>query len=181
MRKEYGKALRDTFDRELRAKLPAFEPLKTASKYVFPGERVYHRIPREPIFCLIILVPSRKDTDEFTIEVGWSKQGRFPESGTRPSLVLPNPARTEFEQAEYVCRLSQLWCGQDFWWRVGATAELDLLNPKDQMAWLMAMTRPVSPEEANAAVRGPVDDAIARITASAVPYLDEFARSQGAV
>lgn len=181
MRKEYGEALRDTFDRELKAKLPAFTPLKTGSKFVFPGERVYHRALREQIFCLIILIPSRKDTDEFTIEIGWSKQGRFPESGLRPSLEPPSPARTEFDQAEYVCRLSGLWGGGDFWWPVGAAADLDPLNPEDQIAWLMAMTGPISPQQARTAVQGSVEDAIGRITTYAVPYLDEFVDSQGSL
>lgn len=179
MRKEYGKALRDTFDREMKARLPAFKPFKSKSIYLFPGERVYHRIVREPIHCFIILVPSRKDTDAFTIEIGWSKLGRFPELGMRPS-GSPTPARTEFEQAEFVCRLARLWSREDVWWPVGAAAKLDLLNPKDQMEALMARVKPISPDEASAAAQGPVEDAIGRITAYAVPYLDEFARSQGA-
>lgn len=176
MRKEYGKALRDTFDREMKARLPAFNLLRSKSMYIFPGERVYYRIPRDPIYCLIILVPSRKDTDEFTIEIGWSKLGRFPES-LRPSLQLPTATRTEFEQTEYVCRLSYFWTRQDVWWRVGATAKLDILNPKDQMEALMARVKPVSPEEAQAAVQGPVEDAIEKLRVHAIPYLDEFARS----
>jgi hypothetical protein len=177
MRKEYGKALRDLFDLEIKAWLPAFKPLQSKSMYLFPGERVYYRIPREPIYCLIILVPSQKDADEFTIEIGWSKLGRFPESGTRPSLQLPTAARTEFEQAEYVCRLSDLWTREDVWWRVGATAKLDILNPKDQLEALMARVKPVSPEDAQAAVQGPVEDAIEKLRVHAIPYLDEFARS----
>jgi hypothetical protein len=180
MRKEYGKALRDAFDRQMKAKLPAFRPLKTESMYIFPGEQVYYRMPREPINCIIILVPSRTDTDEFTIEIGWSKLGRFPEC-MRPCLEPPTSARAEFEQPEYICRLSHLWGREDVWWRVGSAAKLDLLNPEDQVKALMARVRSVSPEEAKAAVRGPVDEAIAQITAYAVPYLDEFARSQGAV
>jgi hypothetical protein len=66
------------------------------------------------------------------------------------------------------------------WWPVGAAAKLDLMNPKDQVEALMARVKPISPDEASAAAQGPVEEAIARITAYAVPYLDEFARSQGA-
>lgn len=83
MRKEDGKALREAFAREMRARLPEFEPLSTASKYLFPGERVDHRRPLDSVLCIVILVPSRKDTDEFTVEIGWSKRGRFPELGMR--------------------------------------------------------------------------------------------------
>jgi hypothetical protein len=179
MRKEYGKALRDKFDREMKARLPAFKLLKAKSMYLFPGERVYCRSPKESIYCVIILVPSRKDTDEFTIEIGWSKQGRFPELGMRPSGP-PTPTRTEFGETEFVCRLGELWTREDVWWPFGTIVKFDPLNPKDQIAALMAMTRPISSEEANAAVQGPVEDAIARLQTYAVPYLDEFARSQGA-
>ncbi|CAI8838846.1 hypothetical protein [Methylocaldum szegediense] len=179
MRKEYGKALRDRFDREMKARLPTFKPFKSKSIYLFPGERVYHRILENPIHCFIILVPSRKDTDEFTIEIGWSKPGRFPELGMRPS-GRPTPERTEFEQAELVCRLSDFWTREDVWWPVGAVAKLDVLNPKDQMEALMARVKPISPDEANEAVQGPVEESIDRIIAHAVPYLDEFARFQEA-
>lgn len=180
MRQEYGKALRNRFDHEMKANLSTFQPFKTRSMYIFPGETLYYRVLKGSIHCFIILVPSQKDTDEFTIEIGWSNQGRFPEC-MRPSLELPTPARTEFQQSEYICRLSYLWTREDLWWQIGATAKLDLLKPEDQIQALMARVQPVSPEEAKAAVRGPVEDAISRITAYAIPYLNELASSQGAV
>jgi hypothetical protein len=178
MRKEYGKALRETFAHEMRARLPEFELLKTASKYLFPGERVYHRRPLDSVLCIVILVPSRKDTDEFTVEIGWSKRGRFPELGMRP-CGEPSGERAEFDHDEFVCRLPQLWTREDVWWPIGATARLDLLDPEDQVAALLAMTTPISPDDAKAAVQAPVEDVMARISTHAVPYLDEFARSQG--
>ena len=66
------------------------------------------------------------------------------------------------------------------WWPVGAAAKLDLMNPKDQVEALMARVKPISPDEANEAVQGPVEESIDRIIAHAVPYLDEFARFQEA-
>ena len=46
MRREYGKALRGTFEAQIRAQLPQFIPYKPASRYLFPGERVFCWVPK---------------------------------------------------------------------------------------------------------------------------------------
>jgi hypothetical protein len=175
MRKEYGKALREAFERGMREKLPQFLPYKPGSSlYVVPGERVFRWIPEEPIHCFAIVAPGRTGGDDFTIEIGWSSEGRFPELGMRPSGA-PSAGRSEFDRTEFVCRLSALWSKEDYWWPL---ADLDPMDPDSQMRYILASAKPLSPQEARDAVAPRVEDALDKLVRFGVPYLEEYLHSR---
>ncbi|MDH3317564.1 MAG: hypothetical protein OER43_17585 [Gammaproteobacteria bacterium] len=175
MRKEYGKVLRSAFERQMKAKVPRFAAFKTKSMYVFPGERIFRWAATDSLHCFVIMVPSRKDTDEFTVEVGWSTHGRFPELGMRPS-DSPSSDRVEFERDEFVCRMSELWTREDLWWQF---SDFDPMDPVSQFQFITASANPVSAEEAREAVLPKVGDAIEKVLAYGVPYLEELVASKG--
>lgn len=174
MRKEYGKALRKLFSSEMKRRLPQFVPVKVSSIYILPGERAFCWTPAEPVHLWILLCPDQKDREAFTVELGWSKLGRFPELSMRPSFEAPSSGRDEFTLDEYVCRLGMLVSGLDYWWELES---LDKLDSQDAyMAYLQAKVSPVSPEEATRIVQPHVEDAVEKLCLYAVPYLKEVHR-----
>lgn len=175
MRKEYGNALRREFTAQMKVKLPQFHPVKISSIYVWPGERAFRWIPVEPIHLWILLCPDQKGREAFTVEIGWSRLGRFPELGMRPSFELPSSRRDEFKVDEYVCRLGVQAAGDDYWWELESLEGLD--SQEAYMAYLRRQANPISPQEATGAVRAHVGDAMEKLLLHGVPYLDEFRRS----
>jgi hypothetical protein len=120
VRKEYGKALREQFAARMKQQLPQFQPVTvkhpSSTKYAWwTGERVFRWIAKDSVHCFIILVPTPKGADEFTVEVGWSTLGRYPELTQRPGDV-PTLEREEFGKPEFTCRLSWLIPGLADWW-----------------------------------------------------------------
>jgi hypothetical protein len=170
MRKEYGKALRDAFAERMREDVPEFEPQHVASDYVFPGERLFRWIPVEPIHCWVILKPDAKGREAFTVELGWSTRGRFPQLSMRPT-PLASPTQPEaFERDECVARLSELRDGQDRWWSLPDPA---VERPGDLDA-LVASLEPIAASAAQQAVAPLVDDAVAAVREYGMPYLRKF-------
>jgi len=172
MRKECGKALRELFTAEMKTVLPQFLPVKVSSKYIFPGERAFRWIPVEPVHLWILLVPHHKGGEEFTVEIGWSKLGRFPELSMRPSLPGPSERRDEFALDEYVCRLGMLISGRDYWWEVEHFEFPD--SEEAWMAYLQSKVNPLSTQEAIQIVRPRVQDAVEKLRLHAVPYFEEL-------
>lgn len=172
MRKEYGKALRAVFTQEMKAHLPQFLPIKVSSFYIFPGEKAFRWVPAEPNHFWIILCPDQKGREAFTLELGWSRFGRFPELGTRPSTKVPSKNRDEFALDEYVCRLGMLMTGEDLWWRLENPLEY-LDSQETYMAYLQQKVSPISQEEATRVVTPHVEDAVEKLRLYAVPYLEE--------
>jgi hypothetical protein len=170
MRKEYAKALRDAFAKRMREDVPQFELQRVASDYVIPGERLFRWIPVEPIHCWVILKPDAKGREAFTVEVGWSTRGRFPELSMRPT-PLASPAQPEaLERDECVARLPELRVGEDRWWTLPDPA---VERPGD-LAALVASLEPISASAARQAVAPLVDDAVAAVREYGVPYLRKF-------
>ncbi len=172
MRKEYGKALRHLFSAEMKNRLPRFLPVKLSSVYLLPGERAFRWIQAEAIHLWILLCPDQKGREAFTVEIGWSKLGRFPELSMRPSFQTPTARRDEFALDEYVCRLGMLVSGEDHWWELESLADLD--SQEAYLACLQAKVSPVSPEEATRIVRPHVEDAVGKLCLYAVPCLEEL-------
>ena len=170
MRKEYGKALRTMFAAKMKAELRQFEEVKIKSLYFWPGDRAYRWIVNERLHCWIVLSPSKKDYDEFTVLVGWSKLGRYPELSMVPSPQLPNASRDEFNRDEYLARLPSLWTNIDSWWVVRK------FRMPNSAADLAARIEPIPATTAREAVSPRVDDAILKIREFGVPYLEELAR-----
>lgn len=167
MRKEYGKALHAAFEERMHETFPDFLPTKVQSKLTFPGERYFCRSVGDRLRLWVILVPSPK-AESFTVEVGWSRLGRFPELSGRPSSRFPSPERTEFAQDEYFARLASLWTTHDPWW------EVEPFSMTDIMENILRSASPVSPEAAREKVAPAVEDAIEKLRVYGVPYLTEF-------
>jgi len=172
MRKEYGKVLRQLFSAEMTNRLPRFLPVKVSSIHILPGERAFRWIPVEPIHFWVLLCPDQKGREAFTVEIGWSKLGRFPELSMRPSFEAPSSRRDEFAMDEYVCRLGMLVSGRDYWWELEALEDLD--SQEACMVYLQRKVNSVSPQEAIRVVRPHVEDAMEKLLLYGVPYLEEL-------
>lgn len=175
MRKEIGKALKEAFAAAIKAELPRFQEAAIKSMYLNPGERVFEWKCSEAIRLFVLLVPDPKGDDRFTVELGWSTLGRFPELGMRPPPQAPRRG-SELREAEYVCRLGELAKGSDYWWPVGAPPSLSV---QGTLAMLQAQIAPMGMPEARERVKAPVADAIAELKRAGLPYLEDWLASLG--
>ncbi|NLI48156.1 MAG: hypothetical protein GX414_13705 [Acidobacteria bacterium] len=173
MRKEYGKALRQYFSKQMKERLPEFKEEKVQSVYLWPGQRAFSRPLSGSLKCWIVLSPSPKDFDEFTVLIGWSTLGRYPELSVIPSPQSPSPDRVEFSQPEYLTRLPQLWTRQDEWWVI---QEFEPALTVEQMTARMA---PIPAPAAEEKVIPRVQESIDKVIEYGLPYLSEFVRSRG--
>jgi hypothetical protein len=171
MRKEYGKVLRQYFSKKMKEKLPQFEEEKVKSMYLWPGERAFSQSFPDSLKCWIVLSPSLKDYDEFTVLIGWSTLGRYPEAV--PVAMLPSLDRAEFRQEEYLTRLPGLWTVKDPWWVVQP------FEPALTVEQMTAKMAPISAKAAEEKVIPCVDDAINKVLDFGLPYLAEFVKSRG--
>jgi hypothetical protein len=170
MRKEYGKALRTLFAEQMKQTVPHFEEVKVKSMYFWPGDRAYRWQANDQLHCWIVLSPSKKDYDEFTVLIGWSKQGRYPELGMVPCAEQPTPNRDEFANEEYLTRLPYLWTDEDRWWVVKK-----FRAPKS-VAEIEASLKPILATEAKETVAPLVRNAIGKIQEFGLPYLEALSR-----
>ncbi|MCG8588354.1 MAG: hypothetical protein MJE66_03610 [Proteobacteria bacterium] len=165
MRKEYGRALRELFDTGLGKVAPEYERVSISSPYLSPPERTYRFVASETLHCWILLCPHPSGHEAFTVEVGWSREGRFPALSVRPSPVL-DPAAAE-DQRECVLRVPWLRDGGDAWWELPNPA---VSRPGDTAA-LQESLEPMAPERAEALVGPLVDDALEALATAGLPYL----------
>lgn len=170
MRKEYGKALRALFAAEMRRVAPHFEETKVTSVFLWPGDRAFCWKPNDGFVCWIVLSPSKNDYDEFTVLIGWSQHGRYPELNMIPCGKRPSPNRDEFDQGEYLTRLPYLVTQEDQWWTV------EEFHVPRSVADIEAKLAPIPPFRARQAVATLVNEAIGQIEAVGMPYLEAFAR-----
>lgn len=170
MRKEYGKALRALFTSEMRRIAPHFEEVKVTSRYFWPGDRAFRCQPTNGLACWTILSPSKKDYDEFTVLIGWSKQGRYPELSMVPCEQLPSPGRDEFAHSEYLTRLPYLVAQEDRWWVI------EEFRAPRRVADIEAKLAPIPSSKARRAVTPVVKEAISQLETVGLPYLEEFSR-----
>lgn len=168
MRKEFGKILRDSFSRRMKSTIPDFKEEKVKSIYIGPGERAFCKKLDDSLWCWIVLSPSPKDYDEFTLMVGWSTYGRYPELSVIPSFIQPTPDHAEFSEPEYLIRLPQLWSGGDFWWVI---KPFKVAQTIEQLKASMAS---ISKQEAELLVLPQVDLAFDKLIESGLPYLQSF-------
>lgn len=166
MRKEYGLVLRETFSETLAVVCPSFAPVrKPAMLTPVPGERVWRRVVAADRHLWVAVVPDQ-NREAFTIELGWSRLGRFPQLSMRPSLAQPRDAGSP---EEYLCRLGALSRGRDWWWVI----EEPPLGAGKQalMAYLLAQTQPVAPAVARARVLPLVQEGVAEFVHHGLPFL----------
>lgn len=177
MRKELGKALKEVFTRSMAAELPRFRETPVKSMYLNPGERVFEWAPGGAKRLFVLLVPHPKGGDQFTVELGWSTLGRFPELGMRPSR-LPPMRSEEFREAEYICRLGEAAGGSDKWWSLERSAA-PAVSVAGALAALQAQVAPLPAAEARALVQEPVAEAMGLLQRSGVPYLEAWLEQAG--
>lgn len=171
MSREFNAAVKRRFAEALPAVAPAFATtLKGPKPWACPGEAAYSWAVDAGRRAWIILVPSLKGYNEFTVELGWSRRGRYPELGMRPSPVGPTRDRGEWAQEEYLCRLHALAPEVPEWWRVAPGRD-----PADLLADAQAMTATLTRDEAEAAAAPLVAAALAALQAHGVPYLAAWA------
>ncbi len=168
MRKEYGKALRKLFAEQMRETMPQFEAVKVQSMYFWPGDRAFRWAAGRNLTFWIVLSPDKKGREEFTLLVGWSRRGRYPELSVIPCPEGPSPERKEFASQEYLTRLPSLWTDRDVWWVV------ERLRVPRSISELQASLKPISAEAATAAVAPRVREAIAELQEHALPYFEEL-------
>lgn len=168
MRKEFGKILRESFSREMKGRLTAFKEEKVKSQYLWPGERAFCGKVNESLFCWIVLSPSQKDYDEFTLMVGWSNFGRYPELSLIPSFLSPTPDHVEFSELEYLIRLPQICSGGDSWWVIKP------FKPAITIEELQASIAPIDRKDAELLVLPQVDAAFSELLDVGVPYLKKY-------
>jgi hypothetical protein len=124
------KLLRQCFSAELKRAAPDFKEEKLKSKYLVPGDRVFVRKASSAVWLFVILIPHHAGGRKFSIEVGWSRLARFPESSVRPSPKAPEEAVSHLAD-EYVCRVGKLSGEGDKWWMLpGPFDDRDLLKTK---------------------------------------------------
>ncbi len=172
MKKEYAKALRQLFARSMKAELPQFRESKQKSLYRFPGERAYLWAVSDTLHCWVVLSPSPKDYDEFTLLIGWSLHGRYPELSCIPSMQSPTADHAEYAKDEYLIRLPMLWTDKDDWWVVRP------FKPARSSKDLLAQMAPITPDEALRQTQPQVDDAMKRLISLGIPYLQAFVDAQ---
>lgn len=177
MRKELSKALKEAFTQAMAAELPRFRETPIKSMYLNPGERVFAWPASGAASLFVILVPHPKGGDQFTIELGWSALGRFPELGVRPSMRPPKRGE-EFQEAEYVCRLGEVARGSDQWWSL-EKAPVPASSVAGALAALQEGIAPLPAAEARALVQPAVADAVAQLKRSGVPYLEAWLERSG--
>ncbi len=120
----------------------------------------------------MVLQPNLKGYESFTVEIGWSKLGRFPELGMRPSMQPPSADHAEFAQPEYVCRLGKDLLGADYWWEVEPFERG--LTPEQCLAILQKRLDPIPADQAASRVKPHVVDAIRCLETLGLPYLQGF-------
>lgn len=169
MRKEYGNVLRRVFTARLKEVAPHFQARHVTSAYCWPGERAYAWHVTANVWCWIVLSPSQKDDDAFTILVGWSTRGRYPEQTILPFRKATSETTGEFAQEEYLTRLPFLWGNEDTWWVVRPFTVAS--TTQDLHAWIA----PIAAAEAEQQVIPVVEDAMNRLVAVGLPYLTRFA------
>ena len=104
MRSELGKECRKLFRKVMVTEFPEYS--EDRSQAVPQGWYVWTYRHSEALFFFIVLVID-SEGDQFTIEGGWSHDGKVLYSLSDVRDILSAPS--------YV-RVAELWTGQDYWW-----------------------------------------------------------------
>lgn len=164
------RALRELFTEGLAAFSPGFEPVRRHEPLVgVPGEQAFRRAVTPALVHWLVVVPHTQ-AEVFFVEVGWSHLGRFPQLAMRPSFVRPADAGPE---AEVLVRLGELAGGHDLGW---AIEEPPMSGTQaDMLAYLMAQSAPLAPDEARARAAPRVDEALRVWQTWGLPFLERHA------
>jgi len=113
MRKELASAVRAEFAVAIKRRLPQFNPIKVASRFAWPGSRVFRWTHDASLHFFVELLFDPKGADAFAVEVGWSRLGRYPEVRARPGFPSGGGEAT---RPEHWSRLSSLYAPIGGFW-----------------------------------------------------------------
>ena len=130
MRKEYANSARKLFQDRLQNALPQFKPRK-GELNVSPGNRLYRFVVAGDLSLYIYLV-IHDNADEFNIDIGHSKDVRFP---IEVFFVKPEETMTVFSSC---FRLNELWQERDPWWAIQQDVSDTIGDQSVQIGDLMA-------------------------------------------
>lgn len=175
MSREFNTAVRTAFLERFSALAPDYvlQP-RGPAPYANPGETAFAWIPAPTRVAWIILVPSLKGYNEFTIELGWSRLGRYPQLSMRPALPHPGPDRSEWNRPEYLCRLASLAPGSPEWWSIAPTAP-GTESPEAALARAQRMTSKLDKADATRLAEPLVAEALQGLRSHGLPYLQAWA------
>ena len=168
MRKEYKKVLIKEFTDKFLQCVNGFSKIEMRSPV---GLSIFSkRIDHSERTMFVRLLPDSK-REAFTVEVGWTRPNPFPNA---LNYGQPSAGRTEFNRAEFVCRLGFLFGQNDHWWHIAPG-----LNPftDDVLEFTKRSLEPISSAQAVSRIAPLVDDAINKLISFGLPYLDEYSRS----
>ena len=174
MRAALATVLRKAFERRLKDELPQF---RRVLNLALPDEcRVYEWSVTE-LFRLYLMLQLHRQEDSFTIEIGWSLDGHWPED---PSFPDAPPEVSECREAKF--RIGLLWSrNPDFWWDLAPRPSAVPLEEalKDYDAFLEGFKKRPDISEGLAKVEPVVGDAFAHLRQHALPYFEKIAAAAG--
>jgi hypothetical protein len=166
MRKPYGSVLKRSFT-ELVANLdPTFVPFKTKSEYLFASNYPYILRTNEDIVLFLVLFLDPKGRERFTVEFGWSREGRFPE--VHPIAPYQVGSKAEcFEKREFLQTIGPSGGAEQWWW---------VEDEIEKSAYFRKYFSypPVSTKQAQATVDRVLLDVKRMLSEHALPFLREF-------
>jgi hypothetical protein len=174
MRREFKRALKEQFGERLAKCDGCFTKMRSRSLYVLPRDIVYTKMTHQENVRLFVIVVVHEERGAFSLEIGWSALGRFPELSSRPA-GRPTPNRIEFSRPEFVCRLADLFGLPGFEWVIAPSFDP---HTDDFLRFVKESCEPIPSEEAAARVKSQVEDAIAKLVGFGLPYLDQYLRSR---
>jgi len=151
---------------------PHFAPGKVVPQFAWPGERAFSWAPSATKRCWVSVIPSSKGYNEFSIEIGWSSFGRYPELQSRPSIAATEQASDVFHLPEFMCNLASVGKAPAFW-RVAPTLNSPAADPL--LAEAQAVLARYSKQEAVVTATPLVTSAMQALLQYGLPFLVEYA------
>jgi len=173
MRKALANAVRMAFEQRLKDELLHF---RRVNGFALPDEcRVYEWKVTE-LFRLFLMLQLHRQEDSFTLEVGWSLHGRWPEDAD-----LPDAPPEVSEKGATRFRIGLLWTKKaDIWWDLAPRPSAVPLEEalKNYDGFLEGLKRP-DLSEGLAKVDPTVKEAFERIREQALPYFERITAAAG--
>lgn len=170
MRKEYSHPLRKQFSAMMAEAHPNFKEIKVKTIYFNPGDRAYEWKLSDGRTCYVILVFHSHGDNLFTIEIGWSKHGRFPELSMRPCIESPDE-KGVLNAEEYVCLLQSLtkvYGEERDFWRVGKGL------PVTDEEFFKSL-EPIPEDVAELEAKNALKDVFPLVSEYGIPFLEKYA------
>jgi hypothetical protein len=173
VRRQLGKELKRQFKEQLRVKLPQFGEVKIDPNRW--GWKVFEWAIAPGMKAYVCLFPSQKD-DAFTVDIAWSRQGRFPR---HLDYLFPHDiprARifaSEPVDGEYLTRLPYLYSDRDQWWEVIPRLSVEEILEQQRRQIESGQVEEAPIEAGLERIEPLVTDAVNRIVEYGVPWLVE--------